>query len=146
MPESTVLVPNGDRVAAEILEDDAVIIHVLTGTYYSTQGIGGWVWARCAEGRSLAEIVALGTRLFEVSPEQFNADLESFAAALKEEDLVTERPATDAASPIPENGQVKRLEYKAPTLTIYRDLKDLLALDPPMPRLDLEAPATARRR
>jgi hypothetical protein len=139
MLTSTIMVPRADRVAAEIIEDDAIVINVLTGTYYSTEGTGGWVWCRCAAGRSLVEIVAEATAIFAVSEAQFSADLEQFVSALKEEDLVTEQPAVDVTADPGESSHAERKAYQPPKLSIYRDLKSVLALDPPMPRLTMEA-------
>lgn len=130
--------PNGEKVAAEIIENDAIIINVATGTYYSTEGIGGWVWERCVAGNDTAEIGTMGCARFDVSAEQLAADMQIFLDALKAEELVHEVPATSSSqvSSMPE--AEGRLPYVAPKLVAYRDLKDLLALDPPMPRLDLE--------
>lgn len=136
---NALLEPKKDRVAAELIDGEAIIINVLTGTYYSTEGIGGWVWERCSEGQSVAEIVSMGCGRFEVSAEQLERDLLAFADTLKAEDLVTESPAHPAANNREEIVQADRAAYVAPTLLIYRDLKDLLALDPPMPRLDLDS-------
>ena len=134
-----VLQPNVDRIAAELIEGDAIIINVATGTYYSTQGIGGWVWERCAAGLTVAEIVGLGSASFEVSSGQLEGDLLAFAETLKAEDLVIDTVVERIAQSSREAASAGKRPYAAPTLLIYRDLKDLLALDPPMPRLDLEA-------
>jgi hypothetical protein len=130
--------PNAANVAAEIIEGEAIIINVATGTYYNTEGIGGWIWERCAAGNDTAEIVAQGCARFEVSTEQFAADLQVFLDELKAEELVLETPATSSGEATVESAVVDRLPYRQPKLAIYRDLKDLLALDPPMPRLDAE--------
>jgi Coenzyme PQQ synthesis protein D (PqqD) len=133
------LEPKKDRVAAELIDGEAIIINVATGTYYSTEGIGGWVWERCSAGQSVAEIVSMGCARFEVSAEQLEVDLLAFAEILKAEDLVAERPAQPFANHCEEVLLAEKQAYAAPTLLIYRDLKDLLALDPPMPRLDQDA-------
>jgi len=136
---NALLEPKKDRVAAELIDGEAIIINVATGTYYSTEGIGGWVWERCSAGQSVAEIVSMGCGRFEVSAEQLERDLLVFANTLKAEDLVSERPAQPVAIHREEILPAEKATYVAPTLLIYRDLKDLLALDPPMPRLDLDA-------
>jgi hypothetical protein len=136
---NALLEPKKDRVAAELIDGEAIIINVATGTYYSTEGIGGWVWERCSAGQSLAEIVSVGCGRFEVSAEQLERDLLAFADTLKAEDLVFETPAQPFANHREEMLPAEKATYVAPTLLIYRDLKDLLALDPPMPRLDVDA-------
>lgn len=136
---NALLEPKKDRVAAELIDGEAIIINVATGTYYSTEGIGGWVWERCSAGQSVAEIVSMGCGRYDVSAEELERDLLAFADILKAEDLVSERPAQPFGNHREEVPPAEKATYVAPTLLIYRDLKDLLALDPPMPRLDQNA-------
>ena len=131
--------PNAANVAAEIIEEEAIIINVATGTYYNTEGIGGWIWERCAEGMDTAAIVVLGCMRFDVSTEELSRDVQVFLDALKAEELVIEAPAMSSSQADAFPPDAGRLPYRVPKLAVYRDLKDLLALDPPMPRLDLEA-------
>jgi len=134
-----VLQPNIDRIAAELIEGDAIIINVATGTYYSTQGIGGWIWERCAAGLTVAEIMGLGSASFEVSSDQLESDFLAFAETLRMEDLVLNTVVERVGQSSQKATPTEKKPYTVPTLLIYRDLKDLLALDPPMPRLDLDS-------
>ena len=123
------------KIAAEVIDGEAILINVETGTYYNTEGIGGWAWERCVEEKSLEAMVELGLRQFDVTAETIAKDLRAFFLSLQEEDLLS---ASEVASATERTDGLRlegRLPYATPKLVIYRDLKDLLALDPPMPRL-----------
>lgn len=134
--------PRMESVAAEVMEGDAIIINVATGTYYNTEGVGGWIWERCAESKDTAEILAAASARYDAPEEQIAADMQAFFDQLKTEELVTESESSSGAvaSVIT---TAERLPYRTPKLVPYRDLKDLLALDPPMPRLVTNSGASA---
>ena len=122
------LKPKPDTVVADVVEGEAVIINVETGIYYSTGGVGGWIWSNLAAG---VPCEAVRERLIAISREE-NAGpaFDSFVAKLREEGLVEDADAAaDEALPPPHS-------YGTPELIIYRDMKELMALDPPMPILD----------
>ena len=79
----------------------------------------------------IAEIVAR----YNVSTVQAEADFQRIAEELLQENLVTVSENNGSAPMTTESRQQERLPYEAPTLNIYRDMGDLLALDPPTPGL-----------
>jgi hypothetical protein len=139
MPESeNRLRANDAECAAKVLDGEAVIINLLNGTYYSLDKAGAVVWELAAEGGTIAEIVGGLTARYDVDAPRAQSDVERLIDELVAERLLVprdgaSRSATSAAS---WNGSSARLPYDAPLLTTYRDMADLLALDPPMPRLE----------
>jgi hypothetical protein len=126
--------PNEKEVAAKVLDGEAIIINLSNGIYYSTDKVGGVLWAMLAEGYSLEEILAAIVARYDVSPEQARADIERLAAELLQENVVL---ASDHAPPPREHPEPRqKLAYESPQLNIHRDMGDLLALDPPMPGLE----------
>jgi hypothetical protein len=130
------LCPNTDEVAAQVMDGEAIMINLSNGMYYSMDGVGGFIWGLIEETHSLGEIVAAISRHYEVAPARAQADLERLAAELLEEKIVLRSdqapalPAQSNVAPAPE-----KLAYEPPKLNAYRDMGDLLALDPPMPGL-----------
>jgi hypothetical protein len=123
------VVPNLQNIVADVVEGEAVIINIATGIYYSTAGIGGWIWDHVSAGASLD---AIGMAL-KAAPGAEDADvtLDRFIDELVEEGLVTRsQDAGDMAVAPP------TIVYASPVLNVYRDMTDLMALDPPMPMLD----------
>ena len=128
--------PNEAQVAAKVLDGEAIIINLSNGTYYSMDKVGGLIWEMIERRQGLETTVAAITARYEVSPEQAQADVQRLAGELIQEDLVivSDEPASPAERQ--ESVAGRRLPYEPPRLNIYRDMSDLLALDPPMPSLE----------
>ena len=125
------LKPKSESVVADVVENEAVIINVETGIYYSTEGSGGWIWSNVAIA---APCCAVRERLVALAgDESAGLAFDRFLDRLQEEDLV-QISETGADEPLPEPDR-----YEAPGLVVYRDMKDLMALDPPMPIIDEQA-------
>lgn len=130
------LCPKREDVAAKVMDGEAIMINLSNGTYYSMDGVGGLIWDLLDRERTLGEVAAAISARYDVGPEEAYADLECLATELLDEDLVrvseaTAGPSGDAAFVKP----AQREPYAPPVLNVYRDMADLLALDPPMPGL-----------
>src|SRR5262245_26478966 len=135
----TRLRPNSQEVAAKVMDGEAILINLSNGIYYSMDKVGGMIWGLVEKGYSLGEIATTIGRHYEVAAEQAQADVERLAAELLQENLVLEADGISPQEAIPINGSQQREPYEAPQLNIYRDMGDLLALDPPMPGLEATA-------
>jgi len=128
----TRLRPNREEVAAKVMDGEAILINLSNGTYYSMDGVGGSIWEVIEGEHSLEEVVAVIVSQYDVEREVVQADVESLAALLLEENLVETSEDGPRSETQPRELQQK-LPYESPNLNIYRDMADLLALDPPMP-------------
>ena len=136
MPETPErLTPKGQQVAAKVVDGEAVIINLANGVYYSMDKAGGLIWSMIEQARSLDAIADAVAAAYDVPPVRAREDVEQLAAQLVAEDLVVvagdEVPA-EGADPAP---PPQKLLYETPKLNVYRDMEELLALDPPMPAL-----------
>jgi hypothetical protein len=128
-----------EHIAAKLIEGEAVMIDLANGTYYSLDKAGGTVWVLIAARHSLHEVAVALAERYQVSLVQAQADVQCLAEQLVSEDLVrlssdtTPRLSIDALADLPAAGA--KLPYEPLKLSIYRDMEDLLALDPPMPGL-----------
>jgi hypothetical protein len=122
-----------EEIAAKVIDGEAIIINLANGVYYSLDKAGGMIWEMLEAGHSLAEAVEGITARYDVPREQAQADVERLATELVQENLL--RVADDRTPPQHSLAQTDRheLPYETPTLNIYRDMGDLLALDPPTP-------------
>ena len=129
------LCPNEGEVAAKVMDGEAVIINLASGTYYSMDKAGGLIWELIEGRHTLEEMVVAVVARYEVSSAQAQTDIERLLGELTDENLVI---AADGEAPRvgnqPKEAQ-QRQPYEAPRLNAYRDMADLLALDPPMPGL-----------
>ncbi|HEY9519110.1 MAG TPA: PqqD family protein [Gemmatimonadales bacterium] len=121
-----------EEIAYKTLDGETIIINLVNGVYYSLPGVGSEAWELIASGRSLAEIAAaLGTR-YGISPQVVSADLVRLAEQLVAENLLDSDSGSGLAGELPLLAPTDRV-YQAPALQAYRDMADLLALDPPTP-------------
>jgi hypothetical protein len=134
---------NDEECAARVIDGEAVIINLLNGTYYSLDKVGAVIWESLAEGRTVAETVDAVTARYKVEAARARGDVERLAPQLRDERLLVPADgdrsgAADGAPDAEARGEAptERLPYEEPALTTYRDMADLLALDPPMPRLE----------
>ena len=126
--------PSSADIASKVIDGEAIIINLANGVYYSLDGVGGVVWEQICAVRGIAEIVSVIVGRYDVSHERAAADVGRLVEQLFEENLVTGvegEPTATVQPPV-----ARRLPYEPPTLNIYRDMGDLLALDPPTPGLD----------
>ena len=139
--QSTYYQPDVARVAAKVMDGEAVIINLETGTYYSLRDAGSRIWELMEAARSLEEIAAVLAREYDVAQAQAAQDARALFQQLEQEQLVARiAPRPEAAEPAVVAAAARAsaqglLPYQAPALEVYRDMQDLLALDPPMPGL-----------
>ena len=75
-------------------------------------------------------------RGYEVSPPDAQHDLQEILRQLLDEHLITRidgDPASGATAPETSEQGTAKSPYTRPSLQTYRDMEDLLALDPPAP-------------
>jgi len=126
---------NEQEVAAKVIDGEAIIINLANGIYYSMDKVGALIWEMLAGGHSLAEVTTAVLARYDVTREQTEADMQKLAAELMQENLLVvsqDAPAFLNGSTIE---SPEKLPYEAPQLNIYRDMGELLALDPPAPGL-----------
>ena len=119
---------NEREVSSEVIDGELIIMHLKSGKYYSSAGVGPLVWSCVARGltsMAASEVVAkhCGMRAQDVA-----ADVEAFIASLVSEELLRESPAEPTEAVLEQTGEA--LVYAKPELQVYSDMKDLLLLDP----------------
>lgn len=123
------------EVASELIDGEAIIIDLSTGMYFSLDRVGGRIWDLLASQVSLAGILERLLDEYEVDAEVAREDLENLATQLLAENLIVpagEPPPADRVAP---KTVAARVPYQPVRLVAYRDMGDLLALDPPAPGL-----------
>lgn len=126
--------PNLDIAAGEVIDGEAIIINLATGVYYSMPGVGGDIWSLIAARHSVASIVDHLAAAYDTDPAAARHDVHAILEALLGESLIRVTANGNGAH-APETVASKK-PYAAPVLQIYRDMEELLALDPPAPGLN----------
>jgi hypothetical protein len=120
---------NAPQVASETIDDEAVVIHLHRGSYFSIRGVGSVIWSYLLGGVVPSEIVARLTRQYGDDQIRIAGDVESFIHLLKTEDLL--RPRNEASPPGNDTGFADGpAAYEAPSLEKFTDMEALLLLDP----------------
>lgn len=118
------------RVAAETLDHEVVILDQVSGTYYSLGGSGEVIWEMLAEGSSVERMVDRLVSRYEVSPEAARDTVTRLVAELERDGLLeTCEDASVAADP-PTADSGARAPWEAPVFERFTDLQSLLLLDP----------------
>jgi len=128
--------PNREEVASKVMDGEAILINLITGVYYSMDKVGGVIWDLVEGGKNLEEIIENIVARYDVTPDQARSDLERLTEELLQEKLIWESNQETAKSDKKEVSYAEKLPYEPPKLNIYRDMGDLLALDPPTPGLE----------
>ena len=126
--------PREEEVASKVIDGEAIIINLANGVYYSMDKAGAFIWDLLQAGHTLEEVIAAVTRHYDVSRQQAESNVQELVQELVQENLVISSENGKAA-PAQSTNNGDKLPYELPKLNIYRDMGDLLALDPPVPGL-----------
>ena len=127
--------PRDEEVASKVIDGEAIIINLANGVYYSMDKVGALIWVLLQAGCTLEEMILAVTDQYDVSREEAESNVRELVQELIQENLVV---STENGIPLPTADQLDHKEkaaYETPKLNIYRDMGDLLALDPPVPGL-----------
>ena len=81
----------GRDVAYEFLEDEAIALHLTTGTYYRLNPVAASAWRHLAGGSAMDDVVERLLAEFEVDRNSLEADLRGLFADLERYGLLTRR-------------------------------------------------------
>lgn len=126
---------NAPTVFGEILDDEAVVLNMTSGHYFSIPGSGALIWAAIEQQAPVEDIAAAFAARFDLPIEDAHRDVGQFIDQLLGHDLV--RPCTRDGVTNGTNGAAHPPEwcagtgaYSAPTIEPFSDMQDILLLDP----------------
>jgi hypothetical protein len=85
---------NSQKIAAETIEGEVVIVNFVNGNYYSLNNLAADVWNWLVDAHTVTEIVA---HLRTVFPEMDGHTIDDFVNALVKDDLLEHDPSLTAA-------------------------------------------------
>lgn len=119
-------------ITADIIDNEAVIVNLSSGTYYSLVDEGAEVWKSLGEGISFDGLVRQMQARYQGDHLEIENAIEKLLIELVDESLVQceevscEGPDTGFEE-IPGNSTRK---FKAPILAKYTDMQELILMDP----------------
>lgn len=122
---------NSPGVAGEIVGDEAIVINLEKGIYYSLRGVAADFWkASCGGARSEDALDFLAAR-YDADRATLEQAWEAFVAELRAEELVRSATAEDAPEPLEAAGPGAGPQvFERPRIEKFEDMRDMLLLDP----------------
>jgi hypothetical protein len=121
---------NEPRVVHEIIGGEAVIVNLVNGNYYSSDGVGAEVWRLIGSGPTTEDIVAFVVASYDVDQTTASSDVNALLDALEQEDIIV-RSEEDDGTPLPRvDALASKIPYATPRVEIYSDMQQMIALDP----------------
>lgn len=127
--------PRREEVASKVIDGEAIIINLANGVYYSMDRVGAHVWDLLQAGYCLEDVIGDIAARYDVSRHQAESNVCELVHELVQENLVDACENDDSVPLLATPESQGKLAYELPKLNIYRDMGDLLALDPPVPGL-----------
>jgi hypothetical protein len=121
-------VVNRDKVTAQVIDDEAVILHADTSEYFGLNQSATWLWMRMDTPRTAAELIAAIAARYRHAAADVGQDVEDFLSRLTQATLIV--PVEGAASPA-EPGDAPdeshpRDGYEPPQLVKFGHLETLI--------------------
>ena len=121
---------NSPQVIFENIDGELILVHMEKGAYYTTDDIGSLVWFQVEARCSVAEMCESLQFQFEAGPGEIEAAVHSFLERLLAEDLIAPDQAAQPRTPAARVATTPKRAFRTPALQSYRDMQDMLALDP----------------
>ncbi|MFT6287266.1 MAG: hypothetical protein ACJAYC_003439 [Halieaceae bacterium] len=123
---------NQPGVVQEKFENEIVIVNLETGHYFSTSGVGEFIWTQLINGFPVGEILPAVALEFDIDSDTAESSGMQFISDVLINGLLIPRSSepipvsADEAFSAPETKKV----FLPPVLERHTDMQDLLLLDP----------------
>jgi hypothetical protein len=127
---------NREDVASGVIDDEVIIIRLSDGTYYSMDNVGARVWELLERPCDRPVVIQTIAEWFGAPVERVKGDVDELVQELLAERLIVVAEAASGTGASVAEPPAELAAYESPRLNIYRDMGNLLALDPPTPGID----------
>jgi len=114
-----------NKVAHEIIDGEAIVIHFDTGNYYSLNGMAAKIWQWIVLGANRQQII---DAFQEIRPDQIQG-LDAFFDLLATEQIIEKKEEAGEMNPAAAMPGDK-IPFELPALEKYNDMQALLLSDP----------------
>lgn len=119
---------NEPHVISEVIDGEVIILNFESGTYYSLNESGMFVWQSIQQGESQQDILTRLQTFYAADDDIISKDLASLLDLLQNEQLIVAGVSGDAPASLAI--EQTDLPYEQLSLEKFTDLQDLLLLDP----------------
>ncbi len=122
---------NHPHIIHEIIEGEAILINLETGSYYSTDQVGAVVWDWLEKGASVAHILKHITNTYAGDTREMETSLRALLRQFQDERLIiADDSAAKNDAAFQSRSSSEKIPFVAPVLRKYTEMEDLLLLDP----------------
>jgi hypothetical protein len=120
---------NDPDVIADSIQGETLIINLINGVYYSSDGVGDEIWRCLHDGETPAQIVEAISAHYDGDGPSVREDVLAFISELLDDDLIVECGSSSNRS-VTTSTNGRRPKFEKPVLQRYTDYQELLLLDP----------------
>jgi hypothetical protein len=120
---------NGPRFVDESVDGEALIMDMVTGTYYTCLGPATIAWDALKRGVEPGDVASMIATMYEADVAAVEGDVDAFVAELVQEEMLVVQEAAPAGGPV-EPPPAPGGPYEPMRIERYTDLADLILLDP----------------
>ena len=127
---------NSPKVIHEIFDDEAIVINLDTGDYYSLNRLGAEIWTEVIESATVRDIIKKISSRYSGNEEDIEGSAIRFLTELEEEHLIqpvsgqTRTIARAGESPTEDRPESARPRFQEPNLQKFTDMQDVMLADP----------------
>ncbi len=111
----------------ETIDGEAILIHLVTGTYYSLDGTGAEVWGALTSGADQDVLLAAACERYDGDPADVGDAVSRLAEQLLGDGLLVECDPRPPEGPLFPAG---RVQFAPPVLHTYTDMQEFMLVDP----------------
>lgn len=133
MFKESILRVSSPGIISEVIGDEAVIVNLDSGAYYSVSGAGTEIWSVAQHGGTVAEAIQYVAGCYSGSEGDFVTAVTSFVQELHAEGLIRlqEPPQANRTTTFDAPPTAAGIRpFVVPVLEKYTDMAELLLLDP----------------
>lgn len=122
---------NQPAVIAEVIDNEAIVVNLDSGAYYSLRGSACTIWEMLAQQMAVSTVVQSLSQHYIGSPDAIQSGVESLVADLLDEQLLVPTAGATNTTHLPSApNSGERPPFETPVLEKYTDMAELLLLDP----------------
>jgi hypothetical protein len=121
--------PAGAHVISDVVDNEAIIVDLNSGAYYSLTGAGGAIWFLLADGVSEETLLQVAVKRYTGHADAIRDAVRGLLRELESEGLLVVAESTQVDPGVPEI-EGPATPFEPPVLEKFSDMADLLLLDP----------------
>jgi hypothetical protein len=117
-------------VVSDSIAGEAVMLHRVSGDYFSTDGVGCLIWEWIGGGQSRGSILDGLNERFTTNPAEMETAVDAFFADLVKHKLIYEIDGDIGTLTKASVAQQPKSAFTPPILHVYSDIRRMILLDP----------------